>query len=129
MQKATTSGEETLEELKNLRLPQFTGLGGLMLFVIVSAGIGASTFAFLELLPAIITTAAVGLILGVAAWFLLKSLAKKRTLRTGTILGQQLAEAEAACHRLHLFAAREYEEEHERITEKHARKRRETELY
>jgi DNA segregation ATPase FtsK/SpoIIIE, S-DNA-T family len=129
MQKAIADGEETLDQLKNLFWPKLANLGGLLLCIALMAAVGASTFAFLDLITAATISAAVGIVFGLILWLLIKSLAWKRTIHTGTLLRERLAVADAACHRLHLFAKREYDEESERITEKHDRKRKETELY
>ena len=127
MQTTIEVGEQSLHTLKSLTLPKFAKLGGLFLCVLLLAGVGASSFAFLELEPAIAATAGTGLILGLGLWFLLKSLARKATLQAGTELGEKLDFANWRCQKLYAFAQHEYEEEHERLTEKHTRKRRETE--
>ncbi|MDB5307143.1 MAG: ftsK [Gemmataceae bacterium] len=130
MQKAITSAESALEDLRNLFLPKLANLGGLVLCVLVAAGVGAGAgFALLDLVPALGVTGGVGLVGGVGLWLLLRSAARKRTVRAGSVLGEQLAAAAAACQHLHEFAAVEYAAEHARLVEKHARKRRETDAY
>src|SRR5205823_14748368 len=66
---------------------------------------------------------------GVGAWLLVRWLARKQTLTVGKELGRRLALAAWACKLLEDFADAEYAAEHTRITEKHARKRRETDEY
>ena len=90
MQTAIEVGERSLHTLKSLTLPKFAKLGGLFLCVVLMAGVGASSFAFLEPEPAIAMTAGTGLILGLGLWFLLRSLAHKATLKAGTELGKKL---------------------------------------
>jgi DNA segregation ATPase FtsK/SpoIIIE-like protein len=129
MNRAIEAIQASLESLKNLFLPKLAGFGGLVVSVLVCAGLGASSFAALDPIPAIATTVGVGVVLGFGLWLLLASLARKQTLRVGRELGKNIAVATAACQNLHDFAKREYDEEMERLVERHQRKKRKTEQY
>ncbi|HEY2909437.1 MAG TPA: hypothetical protein VGI99_04285, partial [Gemmataceae bacterium] len=129
MQKAIAASTTSLGQLRGLFLPKLANLGGLMLFILLFAGLGASGFAFLDPAPAAAIAAGAGVILGGAAWMSGKVQGSKQTLRVGAVLGEHLASAAAACERLRTFAAREYEEVHEQITDKLARKRKEAEQH
>lgn len=130
MNRALQAGGEAVERLRGLFLPKLSGTGGLVLCALVAAGFGATSFALVDDLPtAGGVTGGVGIVLGVVGWLLLRLLARRQTVRAGRVLGERLAEAERATRLLDEFAAAEYAAEHARITEKHARKRRETDEY
>ena len=128
MQKDIAAAEASLGRLQGLFFPKLVNVGGLLSCNFLMAGVGASGFAFLGFEQAIATTVT-GFILGTGLWFFFKSKALKATLAAGNELGEKLDNAHTRCVYLYVFAKHEYDEEHERITEKHARKRRETDEY
>lgn len=129
MQKSLDTSAATLEELNKLPFPKFANFGGLVLCVILAAGLGSISFAFLDPIPAVGVAVGVGIVLGFGLWLVVAALGHKQTLRVGIRLGEELVLAEGRCVALHKFAKRQYDEELERLTERHTRKKKETEQY
>ena len=129
MQKALAAAEEALDGVRALSLPKLANAGGLAVCVGVAAAVGAVGFAVLDLIPAVAVAAGVGLIGGVGVWLLLKSAARKQTLRAGVVFGERQAIAAAACQHLRDFAAGVYTAERARLAERHARKKQETKAH
>ncbi len=126
MNKAIATAEETLTRLAGLRSPAWAGFPGLVGLVLISAAFGAISFAALDATIAAGITAGVGLLMGVGLWLFVRRLARQSALRLGKQLDQNLAEADTAVQGLNDFATKEYAEERVRVSERHARKRTET---
>ncbi len=126
MNKSIQEAEATLEQLGELRVPPWCGLRGLAVTVLVGAVLGAPSFALLHLPIAAGVTGAVALVVGIALWMVVRMLGRKETVGVGTVLGSQLADAERAIRLLNDFAAKEYVAERTRLTDRHNRKRKET---
>ena len=131
MQKAIGAAEEATARLRRLVLPKLAGLVGLMLLVGLAAGGGAAV-GFTQLddpLTGAGVAVGAGLVAGVGLWLLARLLARRQTLRAGTHLGEKLAAAVAAVAHLDEYATTEYAAEVQRVREKYARKKAETEGY
>ena len=131
MQKAVAAAEGATAALRRLFLPKLVGLAGLMLCVGLAAGLGAAV-AFTTLddpVTAAGVAAGVGLVVGLGLWLLIRTVARRQTLRAGTAAGETLAAAVAAVAHLEEYAAAEHAAETARITDRHARHKAETEGY
>jgi DNA segregation ATPase FtsK/SpoIIIE-like protein len=126
MNKAVQASEDALDRLARLHSPRWSGPRGIVLCALLAGGLGAVSFAFLDLTTAVIVTGATGVILGLALWALVRWFGRHATLAQGKVLGRNLAEAARACRLLNDYAAWEYAEERARLTERHARKKKET---
>jgi len=129
MQKSLDASAASLAELKALPFPKLANFGGLLLCVVLAGGLGSIAFAALDLIEAVAVAVGVGLVLGFGLWLAITMLAHKQTLRVGTRLGEELVLAEGRCAALHKFAQRQYDEELEKLTERHGRKKKETDSY
>ena len=129
LQKSIKAGEAALEAVRGVFWRKLKGVGGLVLSVAVIGGIAANSFAFLDPEVAAGVTGGVGLAFGVALWFVFRAATRRQTLTRGKVLGERLAAADRAAQLLHDFAAGEHAVERGRITEKNARKRRETDAH
>jgi S-DNA-T family DNA segregation ATPase FtsK/SpoIIIE len=130
MNKGIQESQTALAALVRLRSPGFGRLPGIILFLILGFGIGAgASFPFLPLQQAIYLTVGVGLFIGLGIWVTIRWLGRRATIELGRRLGLLLADATRACHMLNDYAAKEYADERARITERHDRKRRETDEY
>jgi len=129
LDKALHEATGARDRLGSLRLPAWSGPGGLAVLVGLLAALGASTWAFLAPATAVAVTLGTGVVLGPLLWLTARRLARRSTLRHGRTLGRHLAEASRAARLLNDFAAREYAEERARLSERHARKRQETDDY
>jgi hypothetical protein len=129
MQRSIEVSSDALASLKSLLLPRLHGIVGFIICILLASAVGAVSFVFAEVQTAAVITAAVGVILGVGLWLLLRSAARRQVRRVGSAFAEKQAIAEAACRNLHDFAAAQYQAESERVTEKHARKRKETQEY
>ncbi len=130
MQQALKVCAEGVESLRNLLLPRWANLGGLVLLIGLFGGLGAISFAVIDdLAVAAGITLGIAIVLGTGAFLLLRMLARRQTVRHGKELSERLALASRSSELLDQFAQNEYAAEHARITEKHARKRQETEDY
>jgi len=126
MNKAIEKSQSTLDQLGELRTPPWCGFRGLIVAMVVGAAVGASSFAFLPPNVAGGVTGGLALIIGIGLWMLLRSMGRKSTLSVGTIHGENIADAERAVRLLNDFAASEYVAERTRLTDRHERKRKET---
>jgi len=130
MNKSLEAAETAWRKLTGLLSPRWSRLQGLLVFLLLAAGIGAgASFPVLEVQPAIGVTIGTGLVLGIALWVLVRWLGRQMTLGHGKILARHLAEAARACRLLNDFAAWEYAEERTRLAERHARKRKEADAH
>jgi energy-coupling factor transporter ATP-binding protein EcfA2 len=130
MNKALEAAEAALSKLGRLLSPRWGRLHGLVVFLLLAAGIGAAvSFPVLDLDQAIGLTVGSGLVLGTGLWVFVRWLGRQMTLRHGQAVARLLAEAARACRLLNDFAAREYAEERTRLAERHARKRKETDAH
>ena len=125
MNKGIQSAESALDRLKRLISPKLSGLRGIILCAIIAAAFGAVSFAVFNPSEAAVVTAAVGVIFGFALWLLLRWFGRHATLTQGKILARNLSEAARGCRLLNDFAAWEYAEERVRVSERHARKKKE----
>ena len=129
VQRTLDSAEATIVGMEKFFLPRLAKPMGLLPCLLVAAAVGAVSFALVDAAVAAGITVGVGLILGIGLWVLLRTLARRQTLRAGKSLGTQLAAATQACQMLGEFAENEYRQERVRIATKHARKRQKTDEY
>jgi DNA segregation ATPase FtsK/SpoIIIE-like protein len=129
MQKAVLTSADAVEKLRALFWPKLANRGGLVLFLLIGGGLGAIGFAFLSLQAALGAVAGGVLVLGLGLWLLVKWIARKRTRRAGKAAGEQLALATRSVELLRTHARTQYEAEHRRLVERHARKREETDNF
>ncbi|MFO0802368.1 MAG: FtsK/SpoIIIE domain-containing protein [Gemmataceae bacterium] len=129
MQKSLDASAAALNELKGLPFPRLANFGGLLLCLILAGGLGSIAFAAMEPIAATGVALGVGIVLGFGLWLVITLFAHKQTLRVGLRLGEELVLAEGRCVALEKFAKREYDEELERLTERHVRKKKETDNY
>src|SRR5207248_2318992 len=92
--------------------------------LLVGFGLGVAADTFLA--PSGGIAIGVGFVLGLGLWLLVRSAARRQTTARGKALGERLAVAAHACRALDDYAESGYEAEHNRLTEKHAQKLRET---
>ena len=129
MNKWLASAEETIAKLRASRLPGLGRFGGLLFFLALATGIGASTFSFLPADTALPATAGIGVVLGLALWLLVRSLGRRSTARQGKVIAERLAESARSCQLLADYASAEFVAEIKRLREKHARERQKTDEY
>jgi hypothetical protein len=127
MDKAIAAGDATVEVLRRLFWRRLVSGYGLGVCLLLASGLAAAaSFPFLDTDAAVAITLGAGVFLGLVLWLVALVAARRQTLRVGLELGEALAVAAAACDHLHDFAAQELVAEQKRITEKHTRKKRET---
>jgi hypothetical protein len=130
MNKGLQESQSALAALKRLRSPALGRAPGGAACVAFGFALGAGvSFPFLQPTPALELMCGVGLFIGLGIWLVMRWLGRRTTLDSGRQLGLIMADAVRACHMLNDYAAREYAEERTRITERHTRKRRETDDY
>jgi S-DNA-T family DNA segregation ATPase FtsK/SpoIIIE len=131
MNKGLQESQTALAALVRLKSPGLGRVPAILLFLILGFGLGAAvSFPFLpSLTQAVVLTGVVGVIIGLGIWLVVRWLGRRTTLDNGRRLGLLLADATRACHMLNDYAAKEYVEERARLSERHTRKRRETDDY
>ncbi|QJW99029.1 FtsK/SpoIIIE domain-containing protein [Frigoriglobus tundricola] len=130
MNKWIAAAEQGGERLAALASPAWGSPARLPVLVVLFAAVGAVAFA---LVPDAVTAGAiagaVGLVFGVGVWFLLRSLGHRKTVRQGEEIARNLAETTRAVRLLEEFATSEFTAQIQKLRERHARKRRETDEY
>ncbi len=130
MNKGLQESQTALATLVRLKSPGLGRVPAIILFLILGFGFGAAiSFPFLPLMQSVIMMSGVGLIIGLGLWLVVRWLGRLTTLDHGRKLGLLLADATRACRMLNDYAAKEYAEERTRLSERHTRKRRETDDY
>ncbi|HEV3439748.1 MAG TPA: FtsK/SpoIIIE domain-containing protein [Gemmata sp.] len=130
MNRGIQESQTALAAIVRLRSPGLGRLPAIVLFLLLGFSLGAAiSFPFLPPMPAIGLMSGVGLIIGLGIWMAMRWLGRRTTIDLGRRLGLLLADATRACHMLNNYAAKEYAEERARISERHSRKRRETDDY
>ena len=128
LDQAVAAAEEEVKHLAGLSAAKWGGALGAVVFPALGLALGAAGFAVLDPTTAAVAVG-VGGVLGLAVWVLVRSAARKQTLRVGGAVGERLAVAAHACRALDDYAEAGYEAEHNRLVEKHAQKRRETDAH
>ena len=130
MNKGIQESQTALAALVRLRSPALGRVPAASIFLMLGFGLGAAvSFPFLQVQQSIILMSGVGLFIGIGIWLVMRWLGRRTTLDQGRRLGLLMADATRACQMLNDYAAKEYAEERARISERHNRKRRETDDY
>ena len=127
MNRAIEDAEAALRRVARLLSPRWSGPRGIVACAVVAGLVGAAvSFPFIDPGTAVIATAVTAVILGFALWLFSRWLGRHATMSHGRVLARSLAEAARACRLLSDHAAWEYAEERVRISERHSRKKKET---
>lgn len=137
MNKALAATGAALARLAGAKAPAWGHPLRLFVLVVLFGAISAGAFVLTEraslgdfaVAASHFIAAAVGPVIGVALWLFLRWFGRRVTLREGTAAARQLAESERAVALLNEYADTEFAKEMERLRERHARKRRETDEY
>lgn len=130
MNKWLTSAETSIAKLRSSLSPKLGKPFGLMLFLFLFGGVGASAFAFMpDPQEAAIVAGATGFVCGLGTWLFVRSLGRRTTLRSGKEIAEQLAEVIRSVKLLNAFATSEFVARVTKLRERHGRKRLETDQY
>jgi hypothetical protein len=130
MNKAIQASQTALAAVTRLKSPGLGSKSGFLVFLALGLALGAAvSFPFLDLQTSIALTAGLGLFIGLGVWVVIRWLGRQNTLTMGRRLGIHLAESTRAVQLLYDFAAKEYADERARLSERHTRKRQETDDY
>ncbi|MDY3551606.1 FtsK/SpoIIIE domain-containing protein [Gemmata sp. JC717] len=128
MNKWLGAADKSVERLARAKTPAWGSPLRLPVLLALFAGVGTSSFAAVpDVATAGAITGGAAVVLGFGSWLLLRWLGKRTTLREGTVIAQQLAEAARACQLLREFATAQHAAESRRLNEKHDRDRQRTE--
>ena len=130
LQKSVDASEAAVEHLRKLPLPTLANPAGLIACVVGGLlFVAICTFPFLDPITAAGTTLVFGSSIGLGSYLLIKMLAKQQTIAAGKAIAEKLAETTRASQLLIEYAASEHASAQAKLVDRHARKRRETELY